>query len=270
VKTVRSISTSAPLGAVFSKIKKGGLAELMLAPERFAAWLCERCHEDRYGHKYQYHPRSDAHSKVLAGFIWEDLRGRCRAIRSDHQAGRIDYRVNLPYRWPHTAKAKTIDLAIGRLSSTGAQLADVLVSCELKTTMTEHKKSEPRIFDELSSSYMIVHASEPEVIAAGLTVVNIADTFVSPLRQGPGPDLYVSRHRQPHVTESMIKHLRGLPIRQGTDEPGFDAYCTFVVSCDNRSPAHLWTASPAPQPGDPDHYESFLDRICQAYANRFG
>lgn len=149
------------------------------------------------------------------------------------------------------------------------ELADVLVSCEAKTVMTEHGKSQPRIYDELSSSHEIVHQGRPDAIATGITIVNSAETFVSPLRQTSRKKLHVSRHRQPEVAARMVQRLRGLPIREGAGQVGFDAYATIVVDCDNQGEVRLWTAPPAPQPGEPDHYETFLDRISRLYAERF-
>jgi hypothetical protein len=99
--------------------------------------------------------------------------------------------------------------------------------------------------------------------------VNIADRFVSPLRQRLGQPLEWTKHKQPHAARRMVNHLRGLPIR---DEPlgaGFDAYTTVVVSCDNQGPATVWATDPAPQPGDRDHYAKFIERITEAYAERF-
>jgi hypothetical protein len=68
----------------------------------------------------------------------------------------------------------------------------------------------------------------------------------------------------------MINHLRGLPIRDTVDGFGFDAYATIVVDCDNRGLATLWIEPPAPQPGDRDHYDTFIARLSAAYASRFG
>jgi hypothetical protein len=137
--------------------------------------------------------------------------------------------------------------------------------------MTEHGKSQPRIFDELGSSHEIVHQGDVQAIAAGMTVVNIAPTFVSPLRnQSADTPMEVSQHKQPHVAERMVQHLRGLKIRDGVSDVGFDAYCTIVVDCDNQTYARLWTAAPAPQPGDRDHYETFLLRMVKFYEERFG
>lgn len=135
--------------------------------------------------------------------------------------------------------------------------------------MTEHGKTKPRIFDELNSSHEIVHQGDPEAIAAGITLVNIAATFVSPTRQ-KGGSLIVTKHRQPDVAQQMIEHLRGLPIRADRSNAGFDAFATIVIDCDNQKLASLWTAPPAPQPGDRDHYDSFLAALSRAYEERFG
>jgi hypothetical protein len=121
---------------------------------------------------------------------------------------------------------------------------------------------------ELSSSHEIVHQGDRQAIAAGLAVVNIADTFVSPLRQ-KGTDLHVSHHKQPRAAERMVSHLRGLPIRDNTKGVGFDAYATLVINCDNQGPATIWTQPPAPQPGDPDDYGTFLSRLSAAHTKRF-
>jgi len=240
----------------------------MMAPEKFVAWLAGNRQNDELGHTYNYHPRSDSHSKALALFIWEDLQSSCAAIRRDQHKGIIDAGINMRYRWPKTSKDKTIDLAIGTVPLvTGSQ--QVRISCELKTVMTEHGKSKPRVFDELSSSYQIVHAADPRAIAAGLTVVNISDSFVSPLRQRAGEELHITKHRQPNVTRDMVEHLRGLQRATAMGEAGFDAYCTFVISCDNQGHVSLYEKEPAPQPGSNDHYVSFLERICECYASRF-
>ena len=240
----------------------------MLAPGRFALWLSRNHHTDKLGYTYNYHPRSDVHSKALAEFIWADLLAASHELKEDYLAGRVAYEVNYKYAWPKSRKSKTIDLAIVRRRLLEKDL--VLVSCELKAVMTEHLKSEPRVFDELSSSHEIVHAGDPEALALGVTTVNIARTFVSPLRQkqsSPEP-LEVTRHSQPRAAESMITHLRGLPQREGGSGVGFDAYCTFVVDCDNQGSAALWTSPPAPQAGDPDHYGTFIARVSQAYVTQ--
>lgn len=256
----------------------------MNAPERLAAWLAEHEHWDaKFGHLYRYHSRSDAHSVALCEFIMEDLLAACPVLREQGERGEIAYGVNVVYLWPGSQKQKTIDLAIGRPprierpephSGIGIArqkaIADVLVSCEAKTVMTEHHKSQPRVYDELNSSHRIVHDGRRDAIAAGITVVNIATTFASPLRnRRSGLPLHVTVHKQPQAAERMVRHLRGLPIRDSVDGEGFDAYCTLVVDCDNQSGCDLWAILPAPQVGDRDHYQTFVERITRFYTQRF-
>ena len=258
----------------------GSQGRQIAAPERFAAWLTAHEHKDpRYGWVYRYHPRSDAHSIALCTFVLDDLIQACPALREQSLSDKVVFGINARHTFPN-GKKKTLDLAIGSPKAIkpadrvgGAicmgEIDRVLISCEAKTVMTEHGKSQPRIFDELGSSHEIVHQGDREAIAAGITVVNMAGTFVSPLRQ-KGGQLYVSKHKQPHAADRMVNHLRGLPIRDSLDGTGFDAYATVVVDCDNQGPTTLWTASPAPQPGDRDHYATFLSRLAAAYATRFG
>ncbi len=252
----------------------------MDAPKDFAAWLTAHEHSDpHYGWVYRYHSRSDAHSIALCKLIAADLLNTCEVLRNHAIADKIVYRINARHAFPN-GKTKTLDLAIGtpRSLHEGERLAGaihvgdidrVLMACEAKTCMTEHGKSQPRIFDELGSSHEIVHQGDREAIAAGVTVVNIASTFVSPLRQRGG-QLHVSEHKQPHAAQRMVNHLRGLPIRDSVDGIGFDAYATIVVDCDNQGPVSLWTDPPAPQPSDRDHYPAFVTRIAEAYSRRFG
>jgi hypothetical protein len=252
-----------------------------LAPARFTEWMTNNQHIDkRFGHVYRYHSRSDSHSKALCLFMLQDLIAACPLLSQHAAAGKIVYGINLKYTWPQSRKEKTIDLGFGspvgtqvKLSADQAiasgQIQRVLFSCEAKTCMTEHAKSQPRIFDELSSSHSMVHAGDSDAIAAGITVVNMAGQFVSPLRQRAGDSLHWSVHKQPQAAARMVKHLRGLPIRTSVKENGFDAYATIVISCDNHGPATLWTEEPSPQQGEPDHYDSFVERIATIYADRF-
>jgi hypothetical protein len=251
----------------------------MTAPEKYAEWMNAHEHVDRrFGHVFRYHPRSNSHSKKLCELILEDLLEQCELIREQARKGLIAYGIDLKYLWQSSMKPKTIDLALGtpvepvvniRRIVEVKGMEEVLLSCEAKSCMTEHGKSQPRIYDELSSSHEIVHQGKQEAIAAGISVVNIADQFASPLRQTGSETIHYSSHSQPHVTENMVNHLRVLPIRDQIGEVGFDAYSTVVVNCDNVGGCSLWEKAPAPQPGDRDHYDTFLERIIRFYTKRF-
>jgi hypothetical protein len=253
-------------------------------------------HADSYGHIYRYHPRSDAHSVALCAMVLEDLLEECPTLRAQAERGEVVYGINLRYTWVPTGKTKTLDLALGPPVSPAPQAAvvtegaepvvlgsgtsilqviaagdptEILFSCEAKSVMTEHGKSKPRVFDELSSSHEIVHQGRQDAIAAGITVVNIATEFASPLRQRSAHELIVTRHRQPRAAAGMVQHLRGLRIRDNVGEVGFDAYASIVVDCDNVRDVRLWTELPAPQPGEADHYDTFVARAARLYTERF-
>jgi len=269
----------------------------MRAPLELVTWMATheaKSKDETLPHVYKYHPRSDSHSVELCELIMRDLINGCADLRA--QASRRDaaYGINIPHTWSSTGKAKTLDLAIGvpneplLLTAPGQipkvtsarrsrgvtevtnALSRLMIACEAKAVMTEHKKSQPRVFDELSSSHEIVHQGDQESIAAGIVMVNIASAFVSPLRQKDPTKLHFSVHKQPRVAASMIQHLRGLRIRDEVGQVGFDAFCVFVVDCDNQSGCTLHTHAPAPQPGDPLHYDTFIERITRFYTERFG
>lgn len=82
-------------------------------------------------------------------------------------------------------------------------------------------------------------------------------------------------HQDPAaLVRAAIELLRKLPRRTHPAEgPGLEAAAILVVDCDNapRNPkAALFTRPPAPQPGDPDHWASFVRRLCDLYVDRWG
>ncbi len=257
----------------------------MDAPTEFCSWLSSHVANDhKYGRDvFRYHPRSDAHSRKLCELVLRDLAVACPVL-ARHLAAHVVIGVtNARYEFP-SGKRKALDLLVCdapratdaatalMITSLGQpESSSLRVSVEAKQCMTEHGKTQPRIFDELSSSHEIVHQGCRNSIAGGIVVVNVATAFASPLRQvsSTGP-LVVSRHRQPAVTEAMIKHLRGLKQRESPTEIGFDAFATVVVDCDNLGACRLHTERPAPQPGDLDHYATFISRLARAYESRFG
>jgi hypothetical protein len=254
-----------------------------MGPEEFVRWMSGYKHKDPLtGFIYQYHPRSDSHSKILCKAVLADLLKSCPILASQATERQLVYGINVEVVSPTTGKRKTLDLAIGlpaegslQLSDVGAPILEakigrVLLSCEAKSVMTEHSKSKPRVYDELNSSHDIVHQGWLDAIATGIAVVNIAATFVSPLRQRVGMPLHVTRHVQPKAAADMVSHLRGLRIRTKLGEYGFDAFTCVVVECGNRcTDVRLWTEAPALQPGERDHYERFIQRIGALWQERF-
>jgi hypothetical protein len=254
----------------------------------------------------QYHSRSDHHSKLCCWAIAFDLLTTSSLLRQHVADGKVCIGVNHTMVDFKTSRKKDLDLVIAKpaadykvathtvtLAEIGESIGvvltpeeqaafaalppierqpvgSVLVALEAKACATEHKKSESRMFDELNSSQATIHGAADQAVAVGLAVVNIADTFISPGRQGAGQPLVVNKHNQPVATGSLIAKLRELPRRSAPGESGFDALGIMVIVLVNDgSPVTLHTKPPAPQPGDQDTYAQMVMRAASLYDYRF-
>lgn len=257
------------------------------------------------GTLWQYHPRSDHHSKVACWGILFDLFERSKLLRDHVSRGEIVFGINHEMRDFRTGRKKDLDLVLARPGSGairkpltfrslvrkwGILLTDeerrvleslpdavqhdvgvVHVALEAKACMTEHMKARPRLYDELNSSHDAVHGSAEMAIAAGFVMVNIAESFVSPeLNKFDGP-LRVTHHDQPRAAALTIQKMLEIPRRATTSAQGFDALAIVVVDCSNDgvTPVRIVDEPPAPQHGDPVHYEAMIARIVQLYESRF-
>ncbi|MFQ5898026.1 MAG: hypothetical protein ACE5JN_07245 [Candidatus Methylomirabilia bacterium] len=143
----------------------------------------------------------------------------------------------------------------------------IRIAIEAKTIMTEHGKARRNRQRDLDSFHQFAHRYDPDTIAGGLTVVNIAKRFKSPLR----PDVSIHPNVEQIVRETTGL-LRSLPTRSAPDQmTGLEANGVILVDHDNVNlkKTRLVTASPAPRVGDPLHYDAFLRRICDRYAQRW-
>ncbi len=253
---------------------------------------------------YQYHSRSDHHSKLACWCIAFDLMCTSNLLRQHVSDGKVTIGVNHEMLDFKLHRKKNLDLVIARpaahsdtKSMTLADLADrveaalddpervafdalppvvkqpvgsVLVALEAKACMTEHGKSEPRLYDELNSSQQTVHGANDAAIACGLVMVNLADSFVSPGRQHSALPVEVTSHKQPMVSQSVIDKVRQLPRRTQPGGDGFDALGIMVVELRNDgSPVSVVTAPPAPQQGQGDTYAEMITRAASLYDYRF-
>lgn len=200
----------------------------------------------------------------------------CPKIAEDAAAGTLVY--DIQRKIIVAGSEWNIDLVLGPpptggvrdVSARGIQKmppATIRIAIEAKTIMTEHGKARRNRQRDLDSFHQFVHRYDSETVAAGLTVVNIAERFKSPLRL----DESVHRNIRALVQETM-NLLRSLPQRSTRGEnAGLEANAAILVNHDNIKLAGsmLVTTSPAPQVGDPLHYDSFLRRICDGYTQRW-
>lgn len=280
----------------------------MFGPHLLASSLTPPTIQDEYGNRWQYHPRSDRHSKIACWGLLLDLLNNCALMRKHAAEGLIGYGINHEMTDYRTNRKKNLDLVVCRPRTDGSSVrprtfaeqagdigialdaaastalrglpvlpslpvGSVHIAVEAKACMTEFIKARPRMYDELNSSHAAIHGNSPHAIAAGLTMVNIAETFISPgrnpfdMRAMPAR---ITAHKQPRHAEQIIAKLREIPRRVRNGEDGFDALAITVINCPNDgSPIRLLNGPPAPDNSDIYHYEMTVHRLAQLYEQRF-
>ena len=279
----------------------------MHGPEILARTLSTPIVDDQFGNRWQYHSRSDQHSKVACWALLFDLLLHCPLLVQHIAIGKVGFGINHEMHDFRTGRKKNLDLVLCTPGSgdvaktTFAELASVYkvsldseelsslaslpvlprvsvgtvhVALEAKACMTAHIKALPRLYDELNSSHAAIHGSADFAIAAGYAIVNIADTFLSPgLNKA---DLKVAEptityHRQPRDAERTVAKLREIPRRTQPNAEGFDALGIVVVNMPNDGTrVTVFDEPPAPPTGDVLHYDQMIRRIASLYASKFG
>lgn len=279
----------------------------MYGPDILVRTLGKVTGEDRYGNRWQYHSRSDHHSKVACWGIVFDLMRASPLLRRHVTNGVVRFGINHEMRdFVHDRK-KNLDLVLCTPSGAGgkapaqtlgsmakgydidlsaeeraelealpplirAPVGAVLMALEAKACMTAHQRALPRLYDELNSSHLTVHGANDQAIAAGFAMVNIAGRYLSPdlNKKNRANDPQWSTHAQPRDASLAVDKIRQLPRRARTGDTGYDALAIMVIDCANDGgPVKLVSAPPAPRPGDIYHYASMIDRLRQIYATRF-
>jgi len=228
--------------------------------------------DKKFHNAWQYHSRSDHHSKVACWGILFDLLLTSHLLADHFRSGRVGFGINHEMRNFRTGGKKNLDLVIctpgtarhdGRRPTNLAALAtewkvaldaearqaldglpivqeavvgEVHVALEAKACMTAHRKARPRLYDELSSSHLTIHGSSGNAVAAGFVMVNLAEEFISPDKNKWSLKDHaadVTRHKQPDDTIAVIEKIREIPRRGSTQEAGFDALACVVVKLRN-------------------------------------
>ncbi len=280
----------------------------MHGPEILARFLTALGPPDKYGLRWQYHSRSDRHSKVGSWGVALDLLATSSLMQAHVQQGKVVLGVNHEMRDFATGRKKDLDLVVarpdgavaaGRQSLKGlvahygiplspaqqsvlsglpdipvAPVGAVLVAMEAKACMTAHVKSLPRLYDELNSSHLCVHGASRQALAIGYVQVNAAAEFISPVinskPMSKGAVAEVNVHRQPGDTQRVLQKVAEIPRRSGHSGNGFDAIGVTVLDFRNDgSPVRLVRTPPSPAPGDNFHYDSMIVRMANEYDTTF-
>jgi hypothetical protein len=258
---------------------------------------------DKFGNFWQYHSRSDRHSKIACWAIMFDLLRVCSLLREHVATGKVAFGINHELHDFKQNRKKNLDLVLctGRDQVVAtfqeygerngivlvgdekrtlgtlpvlhrASVSNVLVALEAKACMTEHVKALPRLHDELSSSHQTIHGDTGGAIAAGYVIVNCADSFVSPdknrkkIRSGR---FEINQHKQPEVAARTLEALLKLPRRSSDAEQGFDAFGISMVRCSNDGSNVVIDESMNAKVPSIISYGSFIQRLAHLYATKF-
>lgn len=228
---------------------------------------------DQFGNLWQYHPRSDRHSKVACWATFFDLLGTSALLRRHVAEGKVVFGVNHTMRDFKTRRKKDLDLVIARPgteepnpltrnktlkslafhygvvltegqedrldqlpNARGGPVGSVLVALEAKACMTKFSSSRPRLYDELNSSHLTIHGASAQAVAAALVTVNRSPELISPDRNRislQGRQPDIMSFRQPQGAASIVEKITEIPRRSGTNEEGFDSIGVVMLYCRN-------------------------------------
>lgn len=251
---------------------------------------------------WQYHSRSDSHSKVACWTVLFDMLLECDALRSAAAAGHVGFGINHVMVGPIN---KTLDLVItvappepmtrkrqnfaGMVDAWGIELSaddraalqalppleqdggddvyEVAIALEAKACMTEHVKSLPRLHAEILATGYLAKRAAPRCITVSYSLVNAAPEFMTPSGAGK-----LNRHSQPEDARRAVDMLAtAVPMVSDSRDYGYDVIGVTVLDCRNDgSPvAVVNDATLAPTRSERTHYERMIRSLCSEYRSRF-
>lgn len=272
----------------------------LVGPDILARTISVPTKRGSSAHAWQYHSRSDTHSKVACWTVLFDLLIECDVLRRRAEAGQIGFGINHVLVGPIN---KTLDLVVTVVPPTreprrragfrdlveryGICLSDserrdldrlppifedsandvseVAIALEAKACMTEHLKSVPRLHAEILATGYLAKKAAPRCITVSYSLVNVADTFISPTGEGR-----VNRHHQPEDARRVVEMLgSAIPLARDVSI-GYDVVGVTVVDCKNDgSTVTISSANPAPSTADHHHYERMIRSLCSEFRDWF-
>lgn len=272
----------------------------MIGPEILARTLSTPTRRGKGERAWQYHPRSDAHSKIACWTLLLDCLLECDALFEDAAAGRIGFAINHLMVGPIN---KTLDLVLTRVprsrsdhagrrsfgevgASYGIQLSDeermrlapfhgvfeetsadvseVVIAVEARACMTNHLGALPRLHREVVATGYLASRAAPRCVLVSCTLVNTAPSFIS----GNGQTRTM---RQPDNARAVLDMLRSaIPLRrEARDLYGYDAVGALAIECRNDgSPVNRSTGAAAPAVTDTLRYEHMIQQTCTTYRGK--
>jgi hypothetical protein len=251
-----------------------------------------------------YHPRTSKHSDNQSSTIIRDLLAACPLMSQRASTGELVAKLKHHQQVGHNDWV--IDIALGTpagnpVSPPAGQLvrltspALIQVAIELKSIWTEHGKARRNRLRDFNAFHGYAKQYDPKTVAAAFLVVNAAELFLSPLNLGARNREPITWHRQKgKSTYQMVKEtvdiFRSIHLRNSVSDPeGLEALAVIVIEHDNlnyldgkpeydaireqyrhlQRPTQIAKTPPGLRVGDPLHYSTMVQRICNAYTERF-
>ncbi len=273
----------------------------LMGPTILARTMSAPTTRGQAGRAWQYHSRSDTHSKIACWTVLFDLLTQCDIVREQARQGRLGFRINHVMVGPIN---KTLDLVVTvvpptRESSPRATFADlvgrygirleageraalqrlpavpedrrddvseVAIALEAKACMTEHLKSMPRLHAEILATGYLARMAAPRCITVSYSLVNAAEHFIS-----PGSKALRNVHAQPEDARRVVQMLgSAIPLARQARDIGYDVIGVTVIECRNDgSPVTVSSGAAAPTTSDHHHYERMIRALCSEYRGRF-
>jgi hypothetical protein len=155
---------------------------------------------------------------------------------------------------------------------------------QFKNVFTEHGKARLNRLRDFQAFHGYAHQYDPKTVAAAFLEVNSSRYFYSPLRRADDITEHGSRRATPRqIAQNVFGEFRSIHLRNSIgDPPGMEAIGVIVVEHDNlafhpapegyaslHNPTRMAPTPPNVPLGDPLHYESMIQRICNHYTQRF-
>ena len=273
----------------------------MRGPQILARTMSQASTRGSSPRAWQYHSRSDSHSKVACWTVMFDLMLECDVVRAAVTSGRIGFGINHVMVGPIN---KTLDLVVmvtppsreGKSRRTFKELAksfgilldaddmcalndlpdffedraddvsEVAIALEAKACMTEHTKSLPRLHAEILATGYLAKLASPRCISVSSSLVNAASTFLS-----PGGNGKLNSHSQPEDAQRVVQMIgRAVPTARDSAQFGYDVVGVSVIDCRNDgSRVTVVNGPPAPSLTDHTHYERMIRSLCAEFRGRF-
>lgn len=253
---------------------------------------------------WQYHSRSDNHSKVACWTLLFDLLLECDALRRAADQGRIAFGINhvmagqinktldlvvsiVPPERPSARRRTLQDVTesfgialsaddIEKLRELPAieedrksDVSEVAIALKAKACMTEHVKSLPRLHAEILATGYLARKASPRSITVSYSLINAATEFTTPSSGSPRRNV----HKQPDDARRVAEMIRtAVPTVSDARDYGYDVVGITVVDCRNDGSAVRVVDDPniAPARTDRTNYERMVRSICSEFRGRFG